>query len=308
MGMIGAQRAFKMLDKIAHEIDVIHNHIGATALMFHQGNIPMVTTVHNNPKDLVEQTLYSDPDKSDVPLIGISNSHANNIPRFAHTVYNGIDVSSFEYSTVPGDYIFWMCRMDPCKGPELAIDTAVKAGVPLIMAGKIDTTEVEHFESEVRPRLEKHKDLVTFVGEIGHEEKNALMKDSICLINPIQWDEPFGLVPAESLASGAPVVATLRGSMPELIEDGITGYLIKDTEDKDLLTSRCAEAVLKCKALDRQACRNRAEQMFSVEKMVDGYIGVYKSVITKGQRSVQITRSNNELDLSIPIPALEMSS
>ena len=194
------------------------------------------------------------------------------------TVYNGIDVSSFPFESNPrGDYLLWIGRFTANKAPHLAIELARQAGIPLKMAAKLDQQspkDIDYFNHEIKPLLKPG--VAEWVGEIGHKEKALLYKDALAFLNPIQWDEPFGLTVAESMACGTPVIAYRRGSMPELIIDGETGFLIKPNHEDQFLA-----AIKKVGTIDRAKCRQHADSNFSVTAMTDGYLSVYEKLLAK---------------------------
>jgi len=163
-------------------------------------------------------------------------------------------------------------RIAPEKRPDLAIAVAKHVGLPLRIAAKVDAADRPYFERDIRPLL-KHP-LIEFIGEIGGDEKTAFLGEALALLFPIDWPEPFGLVMIEALACGTPVIACRRGSVPEVIEHGRTGF-IADTFD-DLVA-----AVRRVDRLDRAACRRRVERYFSVQRMVDGYESLYLRMLSR---------------------------
>jgi glycosyltransferase involved in cell wall biosynthesis len=164
-------------------------------------------------------------------------------------------------------------RFAPAKGPEVAIDVARRTRRPLLMAGKVDGGDREWFERDVAPLVDGER--IRIVGEVGRAGKAELLACAAALLFPIVWDEPFGLVVVEALASGTPVVAFRRGSVPELIDDGVTGFLVDDAD-------AMADAVGRVDRLDRAACRLTAERRFSVERMVDDLQSRYEETIALG--------------------------
>jgi glycosyltransferase involved in cell wall biosynthesis len=169
-------------------------------------------------------------------------------------------------------------RMSPEKGPREAALVARAAGVPLKIAAKLrEPAERQYFEAEVKPLLSSD---IEYLGELGEHDKLALLGGSFALVNPIQWSEPFGLVMIEALATGTPVVATPRGSAPEIIEDGVTGYLRKDAEG-------LAKALLDAADLDRRRCRAAACQRFDSDAMVSNHVQLYADLLCSGTPSVQ---------------------
>jgi glycosyltransferase involved in cell wall biosynthesis len=193
-------------------------------------------------------------------------------------IHHGIDVADVPVGKGDGQYASFLGRMSPEKGPREAILVARAGGVPLRMAAKLrEPTERQYFEAAVEPLLSSD---VEYLGELGERDKLALLGGSFALINPIQWSEPFGLVMIEALATGTPVVATPRGSAPEIIEDGVTGYLRKDWSD-------LANALLKAADLDRAMCRAVACQRFDSDAMVGKHVQLYADLLCTETPSVE---------------------
>ena len=189
------------------------------------------------------------------------------------TVYNGVDTSQIEFSDKKGDYLFWMGRITEKKGPVDAIKVAKKLGMRLKMAAVVDPSQKDYFEKEVKPLIDNK--LITFEGEISKKKKSDLFKNAFCTLFPIHWEEPFGLVMAESMSGGAPVIAYNRGSVSELVRDGKTGFIVEEERGIEGL----AEAIKNIDKINRQECRDFVEENFSVIKMVDGYEKVYSSLV-----------------------------
>jgi glycosyltransferase involved in cell wall biosynthesis len=256
----------------AEDFDIIHSHTGYTPLAY--TNLVKTPTVH---------TLHGifTPDNEKIfkyakkqPYISISDSQRE--PRldlnYVSTVYNGIDVSSYEFYPKPINepYLAFLGRMSPEKGPHLAIEIAKKTGWRLKMAGKVDTVDVEFFEKEIKPHIDGEQ--IQYLGEANHAEKNVLMGGAVATLFPITWREPFGLVMVESMASGTPVIAMRMGSTEEVIADGETGFLCNNMQD-------CVSAIDQVVRLNRYACRRYVENHFSVKQMTDGYEAVYQQIL-----------------------------
>ncbi|OYD89937.1 glycosyl transferase [Nostoc sp. 'Peltigera membranacea cyanobiont' 210A] len=258
----------------AEEFDIIHSHIGHGALAY--ANLVKTPTVHTlhgtfNPDN---EKMFSFGKKQ--PYVNISNAQRE--PRlglnYVATVYNGIDVSSYEFHSQPEDppYLAFLGRMSPEKGAHLAIEIAKKAGWHLKMAGKIDVVDVEYFEKEIKPHIDGEQ--IEYLGEANHTQKNALMGGAVATLFPITWREPFGLVMVESMASGTPVIAMKLGSTEEVISHGKTGFLCNNIQE-------CISAIDRVIELDRYACRQYVENLFSVKHMTDGYEAVYQQIIAE---------------------------
>ncbi|MEH2357714.1 glycosyltransferase family 4 protein [Nostoc sp.] len=258
----------------AEEFDIIHSHIGHGALAY--ANLVKTPTVHTlhgtfNPDN---EKMFSFGKKQ--PYVNISNAQRE--PRlglnYVATVYNGIDVSSYEFHSQPEDppYLAFLGRMSPEKGAHLAIEIAKVAGWHLKIAGKIDVVDVEYFEKEIKPHIDGEQ--IEYLGEANHAQKNALMGGAVATLFPITWREPFGLVMIESMASGTPVIAMKLGSTEEVISHGKTGFLCNNIQD-------CISAIDRVIELDRYACRQYVENLFSVKHMTDGYEAVYQQIIAE---------------------------
>ena len=170
------------------------------------------------------------------------------------------------------DYLAFLGRLSPEKGPHLAIAMAKRSGWRLKMAGKVDVVDVNYFEQEIKPHIDGKQ--IEYLGEATHEQKNALMGGAVATLFPITWHEPFGLVMIESMASGTPVIAMNLGSTPEVIAHGKTGFLCQSVEE-------CIAAIAQAAQLNRSACREHVLNHFSAQRMTDGYEAVYQQILTE---------------------------
>jgi glycosyltransferase involved in cell wall biosynthesis len=185
------------------------------------------------------------------------------------TVHHGLPVGDYAMGHGRGDYVLFLGRISGEKRPHVAIDVARRAGVRLVIAAKVDRADEAYWETEVRPRLDGPG--VEYVGETDLDETVRLLQDARALLFPIDWPEPFGLVMIEAMACGTPIVTRRRGSTPEVVEDGVTGFVCDD----DVAVE---QALGQIDRIDRQACRDRAETRFSVERMADDYEVVYRGL------------------------------
>ncbi|MBW4421756.1 MAG: glycosyltransferase family 4 protein [Myxacorys californica WJT36-NPBG1] len=258
----------------AQQFDVIHSHIGCAALpMAKLVKTPTVHTLHGVfTPDNEKLFTYA----REQPYISISNTQRE--PRlnlnYVSTVYNGIDLASHEFYAAPSDppYLAFLGRISPEKGTHLAIEIAQRSGWHLKMAGKVDRVDVDYFEEAIRPHIDGKQ--IEYLGEANHVQKNALLGNAVATLFPITWREPFGLVMVESMAVGTPVIALRRGSAPELIKHGETGFLCDSVDE-------CVAALDKINSIRRRACRSHVNQKFGVEQMVDGYEAVYREAVSK---------------------------
>src|SRR6266849_8608264 len=262
------------------EFDVVHSHLDYFGYpMARSGVRPVVTTLHGR-LDLPDLApLYRAFD--DVPLVSISESQRRPLPNanWVATIYHGIELGELTFKPKMGGYLAFLGRISPEKGLDTAIRVARRAGVPLLIAARMPLPHThdpnvradwEYWEDVVQPLLEGKQ--VELLGQLGGKDKDEFLHNAAALLFPIRWPEPFGLVMVESLACGTPVLAFGEGSVPELIEDGVTGF-IRKTEDE------LVEAVGHITELDRARCRAEAERRFSPSAMVDAYERVYAQLV-----------------------------
>ncbi|NNN19983.1 MAG: glycosyltransferase family 4 protein [Acidimicrobiaceae bacterium] len=263
--------------------DIVHDHtLIGPAYCSRYPDLPVVTTNHLPFSGGIDEYYRSI--SSHVPVIAISNVQAAAAKgiNLAAVIYHGIDVSDFPIGDGKGGYALFLGRMSPDKGVHTAIEVARAAGIPLKIAAKCrERTEQLYFDDVVKPMLGSD---VEYLGEANHDEKLRLLAGAVCLLNPIAWSEPFGMVMLEALACGTPVIATHAGAAPEIVDDGITGYLGGSPFD-------LAKAVGLASSLDRLACRKAVADKFSREIMVQKHLEVYKKVIANFTRPDKTPRS-----------------
>ncbi|MCU1455332.1 MAG: glycosyl transferase family 1 [Acidimicrobiales bacterium] len=251
--------------------DIVHDHtILGPVYAGHRTGVVAVATNHG-PFDAHTTSIYRAV-AAHVAVIAISWSQAaksDGVP-IAAVIHHGIDPAAFPFGSGDGGYAVFLGRMSPDKGPHTAARLAREAGCPLRIAAKMrEPLERRFFEDHVRPFLGGR---VQFVGEVAGSAKSELLAGAMCLVNPIEWPEPFGIVMIESLASGTPVVAAPRGAAPEIVDHGRTGFLCGDDE-------RFVAALHAAGRLDRRACRAAAESRFSLDRMVQEHLAVYERVL-----------------------------
>lgn len=260
--------AIDQVRRRAHEFDALHFHIDYLHFpLFRTFGRSMVTTMHGrlDLPDLLP-VLTAFPEMS---LVSISDHQRRPLPhlRWLRTIHHGLPTDLYSFAAAPsGDYLAFLGRICPEKRPDRAIEIARRAGIPLKIAAKVDRVDETYFAEVVRPLL--RDPLIEFVGEIGEAEKASLLGDARGLLFPIDWPEPFGLVMIEAMACGTPVIAWRCGSVPEVVEDGVTGYIVDGIED-------AVTAVDRLGALDRALIRRRFEGRFSAEQMAREYLAVY---------------------------------
>jgi glycosyltransferase involved in cell wall biosynthesis len=260
----------------AHEFDVVNDHTGLLGLALGgAGRIPFCHTVHG-PLDGRDGRIYAKvlALAPRAQLISISMNQRRPRPDFPWIANcpNALDLSMYPFRRGGGDYLLFLGRMSPDKGAHRAVTLALEAGLPLKIAAKCrEPLEVRYFEEFVRPHLSP---TIEYVGEVGHADKVELLMGARALVNPIDWEEPFGLVVIEAMACGTPVIATRRGALPEIIEHGRTGILVDDFREME-----DPEVLEQADHLDPMALRREVEEHFSPRRMVARYIAAYEATI-----------------------------
>ncbi len=253
--------------------DVVHFHCDYIHFsLVRRHRCPSVTTLHGmmHPRDL--EALFDE--YRDIPLVSISNDQRSPIPNanWQGTVYHGLPRDLFTFHAGPGTYLAFLGRTSREKRLDRAIQIAVESGVPLKVAAKIYPEEQVYFDQRIAPLPRQAGSLVEFVGEITDQGRNELLGNASALLFPIDWPEPFGLVMIEALACGTPVIAWRRGSVPEVLEHGVTGYIVDNIVD-------AVDAVGRIGSLRRSACREAFERRFDARRMAIDYVKVYERVI-----------------------------
>ncbi len=254
--------------EMAHRFDILHNNYDFLPLTYSQLiKTPMVTTIHgfSSPKILPVYKKYNNTNR----YVSISNSDRSPKLDYIATVYNGINPEAFHFQHKSDDYLLFFGRIHPEKGTYEAIQIARKAGRRLIISGLIQ--DEKYFKAKVKPYLNNEQ--IIYVGNSGSTRRDKLLGGAYALLHPISFEEPFGLSVAEAMMCGTPVVAFNRGSMPELIVEDKTGFLVHTIDE--------AVAVLPAiENIRRTDCRQHAMENFSIDKMVDGYVDVYRKVLS----------------------------
>jgi glycosyltransferase involved in cell wall biosynthesis len=261
-----------MLDKVqerAAEFDILHFHIDYFQFpMFRRSTVPILTTLHGR-QDLSDHLpLYSR--FPGIPLVSIS--HAQRLPlpgaNFAGTVYHGLPLDVLNPSASQGGgYLAFLGRMSPEKRPDRAIEIARRSGMKLKLAAKVDEADAAYFQSVVAPLIDGYQ--IEFIGEINESNKSDFLGRAAGLLFPIDWPEPFGLVMIEAMACATPVLAFRCGSVPEIIDHGVTGLIVGSVDEAVL-------AVPQLLAIDRAKVRAHFEQRFSAEQMAREYVAIYE--------------------------------
>jgi glycosyltransferase involved in cell wall biosynthesis len=257
--------------KAAEDFDIVHCHIDWVHLpLLNRLGVPHLTTIHNR---------LDTPDLPPVvrrfpqaPLISISNHHRAPLPgaNWLGTVYHGMPADMLAPSYRPGSYLAFLGRLTKEKGPETAIHLAKAAGLPLRMAAKIPRSETRYYKECLQPIIDGEQ--IQLIGELKDAGKGDLLKGASALLFPIDWPEPFGLVMIEAMACGTPVIAFRRGSVPEVIDEGITGFIV-DNEDEAIA------AIKRIGELDRQLVRATFERRFTARRMTEDYLHHYEALL-----------------------------
>jgi glycosyltransferase involved in cell wall biosynthesis len=265
-----------MLDEVcarANEFDVLHFHIDLLHFPLIRGIAARTVTTLHGRLDLPDlKPFYSA--FPDVPLVSISREQRRPMPErlnWAGNVYHGLPGSLLPFKHDPaGDYLAFLGRIAPEKRPDRAIEIAVRAGMPLRMAAKIDAVDRPYWDSVVAPLVDAHGN-VEFIGEIDERRKADFLGNARALLFPIDWPEPFGVVMIEAMACGTPVIAFRSGSVPEVIEDGVSGFVVEDLDEAVAATARLG-------MLERRRIRAAFERRFTVERMAQDYLAIYRGL------------------------------
>lgn len=263
---------------MADSFDIIHFHTDYLHFpLWRKMRTPHVTTLHGR-LDLPDlKPLFTE--FRDMPVVSIANHQREPLPMacWTGTVYNGIPVDFYDFQADAGDYLAFLGRISPEKGAEAAIEIALRAEMPLKMAAKIDPVDREYFEARIRHRL--NHPLIEFIGEVDEQGKNELLGGAKALIFPIAWPEPFGLVMIEAMACGTPIIAYRRGSVAEVMNDGVTGYIVDSEEE-------AVAAIARIGQIDRGRCRNYFEERFCADRMARNYVGVYQKLMMRRENAL----------------------
>jgi glycosyltransferase involved in cell wall biosynthesis len=261
----------------ASRFDILHSHIDyfPYSMMRRHPWAPVLTTLHGRlDRDCLWRLYREFPH---VPVVSISDAQRAPLPwlHWRGTVHHGLPRDLHAFHEKAGKYLAFLGRFSPEKRVDLAIEIASRAGIPLKIAAKVDSADRDYFHAVVEPLLKRPG--VEYVGEIGEAEKGDFLGDACALLFPIDWPEPFGLVMIEAMACGTPVITQHRGSVPEVIQDGVNGYIAEGIEE-------AVEAVENVPRLSRATCRRVFEERFTAERMARDYLALYKSLIQDKER------------------------
>lgn len=263
-----------MLEKLYRRIDdfdIVHSNVHyLTYSAMRRLPKPIVSTMHGR-MDIPEYgPLYAE--FGEMPLVSISYSQRRPVPEanWVQTIYHGLPLDLYDYQPLDGDYLAFVGRISPEKRVDSAIDVAERTGMPLKIAAKVDEADRGYYEREIKPRIDG--ELIQFVGEIGEDEKREFLGNAAAFLFLIDWPEPFGLAMIEAMACGTPVIARRRGSIPEVVDHGVSGFVCDDLDD-------AVEAVERLDALERSTVRETFERRFSADRMARDYVTAYREVM-----------------------------
>jgi glycosyltransferase involved in cell wall biosynthesis len=261
--------------------DVVHFHIDYLHFPLARRHVFAHVTTQHGRLDIPDlQPLYRT--FADMPLVSISDAQRQPLPwaNWQATVYHGLPSDLFTFRPRGGKDLLFLGRISPDKGVDQAIEIALRSGRHLKIAAKLDRADRDYYEESIKPLLRKAGPRVEFIGEVGGAAKDRLLGEAYAMLFPIDWPEPFGLVMIEAMACGTPVIAFRRGSVPEVMEDGVTGFVVDDVDG-------AVAAVARVGAIDRAACRRVFEERFSAGRMARDYLAVYERLAQRRPQPVR---------------------
>jgi len=270
-------RMIEMVSQEAPDFDILHFHIDYLHFpVVRRGKFSAVTTLHGRLDIPALVPLYQE--FWDMNLVSISNAQRKPLiwANWIGTVYHGLPEHLYQPKMQPGKYLAFLGRISPEKRVDRAIEIATRLDMPIKIAAKIDAADKQYFDSHIRQLLDHP--LVEYVGEVGEREKGEFLGNAYALLFPIDWPEPFGLVMIEAIACGTPIIAYRLGSVPELVDEGTTGFIVNGIDE-------AVGAVRRIGSLDRSICRRVFEERFSARRMASEYVAIYKNVLRQNELS-----------------------
>jgi glycosyltransferase involved in cell wall biosynthesis len=264
-----------MLERVrrrADEFDILHFHLDYHSFsLFSRQATPFITTLHG---------------RLDVPVISISNAQRRPLPQagWVRTIYHGLPHALLQPTGREPAYLAFLGRICPEKSVDRAIRIAQRCGLPLKIAAKVDPVDRDYFATEIKPMLDLPG--IDYIGEINDSQKADFLSGAMALLMPIDWPEPFGLVMIEAMACGAPVIAYPSGSVPEVVENGVTGFLVKNEAE-------AADAVQRLSTLSRPRIRRRFEERFTARRMAQDYVAAYRALISRDVPQIAKSKGHN---------------
>jgi glycosyltransferase involved in cell wall biosynthesis len=286
-----------MLEEIrrrAHEFDILHFHIDLLHFPLIRDLADRTVTTLHGRLDLPDLMPFYKA-FADIPLVSISNDQRRPMPpvNWSGTVYHGLPVDLLPFTEKPkGGYLAFLGRISPEKRPDRAIQIAARVGMPLKMAAKIDEADKAYWDRVIEPMI-KNNTQIEFIGEINEHQKADFLGNASALLFPIDWPEPFGLVMIEAMACGTPVLAFRCGSVPEVIDDGVSGVLVNSVQE-------AVGAIERVLQLDRRDVRATFERRFTAKRMAEDYVGIYRQLPGTRTKAAPLRRANGQaLDLQV---------
>lgn len=253
------------------KFDIIHDHNGHLSVpTANVADIPTVMTMHG-PFVPEIRKIFQELRKPYLVTISESQGYAAPNLNFAGTVHNGLDMKSYPFSEEHDGYLLFVGRISIEKGVHHAVEAAQQLNLPLIIAAKLDAIDRPYFREYIEPYL---SDSIQWIGEVDEAERNRLMSRAMCFLHPVTWHEPFGLTIIEAMACGCPVIGFDKGSIPEIVKNGETGFVVRDTE-------AMLDAISHIGTIERKKCREHSLENFSAEKMAKGYEKIYEEILSK---------------------------
>lgn len=256
----------------AGEFDIIHSHVDCIGFILgRRTGVPVINTLHGRLDNPEHEFIFREYGRS--PLVSISDAQRAPKPfaNWVATVHHGIPADLYDFSARAGDYLLYIGRVSPEKKVESSVDIAMKAGIRLKIVAKVDRVDRDYFEACLRPHLKSR--YVEFLGEVNDREKNELLGGALAFLHPVDWPEPFGLSMLEAMACGTPVIARRRGSIPEVVDHGVTGFVFERDEE----AVRIVEGIRG--GFSREGCRRRFEERFLQGRMAADYLMAYELVM-----------------------------
>ena len=281
----------ELVRKHKKEFDIVHFHTDYLHFpLARECRFNQVTTLHGR-LDLPDLgPLYRE--FNDVPVVSISHAQRRALPQanWVGNVYHGLPETSLAFHPEPGSYLAFIGRISPEKRPDRAIAIARGAGMDLQIAAKVDPADQQYFDSTIKPLLEQPG--IAFIGEIGDQQKADFLGSAMACLAPIDWPEPFGLNMIEAMACGTPVIAFPHGSVPEILEDGVSGIIVKSVDE-------AVKAIKRVKTISRKACRQAFLERFTVHRMASEYLSLYEGIIARSlsfyEKSITVPKGFQDL-------------
>jgi len=274
-----------MLEEVRQRIDqfdILHFHIDLLHCPLVRAIADWTLTTLHGRLDLPDLVPFYQTFR-ELPLVSISNDQQRYLRNvnWLGTVYHGLPRDLLAFQSRASGYLAFLGRIAPEKRPDLAIEIAARSGMPLKIAAKIDHADQAYWDTKIRPMVEAHHPDVEFIGEINERDKESFLGGAAALLFPVDWPEPFGLVMIEAMACGTPVIAFRRGSVPEIVTEGVSGFVVDTIEE-------AVTAVGRATRLDRAKVRAEFDCRFTAERMARDYVNIYKKLVSKRSRSVQL--------------------